>query len=88
MFEIIDNYFKKSNYIILKKNDTQRTGFEPVRVTPSDFESDALTTRPSLPVTLSIFLILAYLITSMIMSFYATHSKKKVCSIRLFFKRY
>ena len=24
-----------------------RTGFEPVRVTPSDFESDALTTRPS-----------------------------------------
>ena len=30
-----------------KKEDSQPTGFEPVRVTPSDFESDALTTRPS-----------------------------------------
>jgi hypothetical protein len=29
------------------KKDPLRTGFEPVRVTPSDFESDALTTRPS-----------------------------------------
>ncbi len=31
----------------VKKKDSLRTGFEPVRVTPSDFESDALTTRPS-----------------------------------------
>ena len=30
-----------------KKKNSRRTGFEPVRVTPSDFESDALTTRPS-----------------------------------------
>jgi hypothetical protein len=29
------------------KKSSLRTGFEPVRVTPSDFESDALTTRPS-----------------------------------------
>jgi hypothetical protein len=29
------------------KKVSLRTGFEPVRVTPSDFESDALTTRPS-----------------------------------------
>ena len=29
------------------KINSLRTGFEPVRVTPSDFESDALTTRPS-----------------------------------------
>ena len=31
------------------KKNSLRTGFEPVRVTPSDFESDALTTRPSQP---------------------------------------
>ena len=30
------------------KINSLRTGFEPVRVTPSDFESDALTTRPHL----------------------------------------
>ena len=30
-----------------EKINSLRTGFEPVRVTPSDFESDALTTRPS-----------------------------------------
>ena len=35
------------------KNNSLRTGFEPVRVTPSDFESDALTTRPSQLVPIS-----------------------------------
>ena len=34
---------RRNNRIQYKANkkDTQRTGFEPVRVTPSDFESDA-----------------------------------------------
>ena len=33
--------------VINLKINSLRTGFEHVRVTPSDFESDALTTRPS-----------------------------------------
>ena len=35
------------SYIKFDLKNSLRTGFEPVRVTPSDFESDALTTRPS-----------------------------------------
>ena len=36
----------KRNFKNERKKNSQPTGFEPVRVTPSDFESDALTTRP------------------------------------------
>ena len=43
-----DNYNKNSinSCIFFQKNSTA-AGFEPTRVTPSDFESDALTTRPN-----------------------------------------
>ncbi len=39
--------FINYSFNVKKEEDSLRTGFEPVRVTPSDFESDALTTRPS-----------------------------------------
>ena len=39
--------FKYKKLNIEKTKNTTATGFEPMRVTPSDFESDALTTRPN-----------------------------------------
>ncbi len=38
---------KKRRLTIKGKKEALRVGFEPTRVNPSDFESDALTTRPS-----------------------------------------
>jgi hypothetical protein len=49
MMRILVIHFPKYLLTLIekKKKNSLRTGFEPVRVTPSDFESDALTTRPS-----------------------------------------
>ena len=42
--------------ININKKNTTAAGFEPTRVTPSDFESDALTTRPNCQILFLIFL--------------------------------
>jgi hypothetical protein len=50
----------KSNFtihILYRKKNSLRTGFEPVRVTPTDFKSVALTARPSQPMQKTHFIL-------------------------------